>query len=650
MTGKQEIEMPGRYRMIAALTFFLSFTLLPVAAQERGADRDRDQRRTTEDLRAYIRSHYTKSEYMMPMRDGTRLFLSVYAPKDATQKYPIWMMRTPYTVGPYGADNYRWDLGPSEAFARSGYIFAYCDVRGKGKSEGRFEDVRPFLPDKSGTQYDEASDTYDTIEFILKTIPNHNGRVGMSGTSYPGFYSTMALLSRHPALKAVSPQAPVTEWFIGDDWRHNGVLFLAHTFGFYSGFGRARPGEFEVPGPGFDYGTPDGYDFFLHKVGPLRNVEEKIFRGRIAGWQEVLTHDVYNEYWKSRNPSQYLDNLKAAVMTVGGLFDAEDVYGPWQVYESIEKRNAGITNFIVEGPWSHGQWNQDGGDRLGDIRWGQEPGKFFRENIEFPFFEYFLKDKGENDFPEAYVFETGRNEWHKLDSWPPRQAVAGTFYFLAEGKLSTQPPAVTAVDGGAFDEYVSDPGKPVPFINEVTTRMAYEYMNGDQRFAAGRPDVLVYQTEPLDQDVAFVGPLDVSLFVSTTGTDSDFAVKLIDVYPGNYPDPQPNPERVRMGGYQQLVRGEPFRGRFRNGFDKPTPFEPGKPDRIEFAMPGIYHTFRRGHRIMVQVQSTWFPLTDRNPQKFVRISDAVESDFQKATQRVYRTAQMPSSIAVRVLR
>ena len=281
---------------------------------------------------------------------------------------------------------------------------------------------------------------------------------------------------------------------------------------------------------------------------------------------------------------------------------------------------------------------------------GQDTGKFFRESIEFPFFEYFLKDKGENSFPEAYVFETGRNVWHRLDSWPPGQAVNETFYLLADGKLSSSPPAATAGDAGAFDEYVSDPARPVPFISEITTRMAYEYMDGDQRFAAGRPDVLLYQTEPLEQDVTFVGPLDVSLFVSTTGTDSDFDVKLVDVYPGNYPDPQPNPTRVRMGGYQQLVRGEPFRGRFRNGFDKPTPFEPAKPDRVQFVMPGIYHTFRRGHRIMVQVQSTWFPLTDRNPQKFVRISDAVESDFQKATQRVYRTAQMPSSITVRVLR
>ncbi len=634
-------------RIATVLVLFVSFTAFPFLAQERRGNRDDEQRKRAEELRDYIRGHYTKSDHMAPMRDGTRLFVSIYAPKDTSQKYPIWMNRTPYTVAPYGEDNYPWSLGPSEAFARSGYIFAYCDVRGKGKSEGKFEDVRPLIPDKTGTQFDEASDTYDTIEFLLKTVPNHNGRVGMSGTSYPGFYSTMALLSRHPALKAVSPQAPVTEWFLGDDWRHNGVLFLAHAFGFYSGFGRPRTGEFEVPGPRFDYGTPDGYDFFLHTIGPLRNVEEKIFRGRIEGWEDILTHDVYTDYWKARNPTQYLENVKSAVMTVGGLFDAEDVYGPWQVYESIEKRNSGITNFIVEGPWSHGQWNHDAGEHLGDIHWGQDTGKFFREKIEFPFFEYFLKDKGENNFPEAYVFETGRNQWHRLETWPPRNAVKKTLYLSAEGKLSGVPPAAGGTDD--FDEYASDPNKPVPFINQITTHMSYEYMDGDQRFAAGRPDVLVYQTEPLEQDFTIAGPLDVSLFVSTTGTDSDFDVKLIDVYPGNVPDPQPNPMNVRMGGYQQLVRGEPFRGRFRRGFDKPLAFEPGKPDKIEFRMPGVYHTFQRGHRIMVQVQSTWFPLTDRNPQKFVRASEARASDFQKATERVYRSAKMPSSLTVNVV-
>ncbi len=639
-----------RARVCFAVVFFLLLSLIPFpfAAQERVGNRDDEQRRRAEELRDYVRRQYTKSEHMVPMRDGTRLFVSIYAPKDRSQQYPIWMMRTPYTVAPYGPDNYRSSLGPSEEFARSGYIFAFCDVRGKGKSEGKFEDVRPFIPNKTGTQFDEASDTYDTIEFLLKTVPHNNGRIGMSGTSYPGFYSTMALLSRHPALKAVSPQAPVTEWFLGDDWRHNGVLFLAHAFGFYSGFGRSRGGEFEVPGPRFDFGTPDGYDFFLHAVGPLRNVEEKIFHGQIEGWQDVISHDVYNEYWKARNPARYLEGIKAAVMTVGGLFDAEDVYGPWEVYESIEKRSPGITNFIVEGPWSHGQWNYDAGEHLGDVHWGQDTAKFFRESIEFPFFEYFLKDKGENNFPEAYVFETGRDEWHKLDSWPPRGAVKKTLYFSAAGKLSNDPPTSSA--GTEFDEYVSDPDKPVPFVNQITNHMAYEYMDGDQRFAAARPDVLVYQTEPLEQDFTVVGPLDVSLFVSTTGTDSDFDVKLIDVYPGNYPDPQPNPTNVRMGGYQQLVRGEPFRGRFRRGFDKPLAFEPGEPDKIEFRMPGVYHTFRRGHRIMVQVQSTWFPLTDRNPQKFVRASEARESDFQKATERVYRSAAMPSSLTVNVMK
>ena len=640
--------MLARVHIAAVLFFLVSFSALPFVAQERGGNRDDEQRRKEEELRDYIRGHYSKSEHMVPMRDGTRLFVSIYAPKDTSLKYPIWMMRTPYTVGPYGSDNFRSSLGPSEAFARSGYIFAYCDVRGKGKSEGKFEDVRPFIPNKTGTQFDEASDTYDTIEFLLKAVSSHNGRIGISGTSYPGFYSTMALLSHHPALKAVSPQAPVTEWFIGDDFRHNGVLFLAHAFGFYSGFGRPRAREFEVPGPRFDYGTPDGYDFFLHTVGPLRNVEERIFRGQIEGWQDIVTHDVYTDYWKSRNPTQYLENIKAAVMTVGGLFDAEDVHGQWQVYESIEKQNADITNFIVEGPWSHGQWNYDAGEHLGDIHWGQDTAKFFRENIEFPFFEYFLKDKGEKNFPEAHIFETGRNEWHRLDSWPPKNAVKQTLYFSADGKLSPDPPAAGSTSD--FDEYVSDPNKPVPFFNQITNYMAYEYMVGDQRFAATRPDVLVYQTDPLEQDFTIVGPLETLLFVSTTGTDSDFDVKLIDVYPGSFPNPQPNPTSVRMGGYQQLVRGEPFRGRFRKGFDKPLPFEPGKPDKIEFRMPAVYHTFRRGHRVMVQVQSTWFPLTDRNPQKFVKVSEARESDFQKVMERVYHSAKMPSSLTVKVLK
>jgi len=623
------------------LVITLLAALLP--AQERRAA---DVRSKAEELRDYIKANYTKFEYKAPMRDGVRLFVSVYTPKDSSKKYPIWMSRTPYTVAPYGADTYRWSLGPSEFFAREGYIFAYCDVRGRGKSEGKFEHVRPYIPDKTApSQVDEASDTYDTIEFLLKTIPNHNGRVGISGTSYPGFYATMAALSGHPALKAVSPQAPVTEWFIGDDFRHNGAVFLPHAFNFFSSFGRPQPGENEVPGPRFDYGTPDGYDFFL-RMGPLGNADQKFFKGQIEWWRDFVSHDTYTDFWKSRDPLPYLKNIKGAVMTVGGWFDAEDVYGPPHTYGAIGNQSPGTVNILIEGPWSHGQWNRDAGRSLGDVSFNQKTGEFFREHIEFPFFQRYLKDQGEEKLPGAYVFETGRNEWHKFDSWPPKNAVNKTFYFQSAGRLSSQRPSAA---GEEFDEYVSDPAKPVPHISWISTQMTYEYMTADQRFASSRTDVLVYHTEPLEGDVTVAGPLTASLWVSTTGTDSDWVVKLIDVYPGNYPDPDPNPRDVRMGGYQQLVRGEPFRGKFRKSFENPLPFEPGKPDKVEFQLPDVFHTFRGGHQIMVHVQSSWFPLVDRNPQKFMKVDEARPSDFHKATQRVYRWEKMASGITVGVL-
>ncbi|HEV2493436.1 MAG TPA: CocE/NonD family hydrolase [Terriglobia bacterium] len=635
------MKMRKRFGVLAVLVFVFS---APLAAQDRQTIDE--QRRKAEELREYIKANYTKSEYLAPMRDGVHLFIAVYAPKNASKRYPIWMMRTPYTVAPYGVDDYRGSLGPSEFFVRDGYIFAYCDVRGRGKSEGKFEHVRPFNPHKSGpNDVDEASDAYDTIEFLLKTIPNHNGRVGISGTSYPGFYATMAALSGHPALKAVSPQAPVTEWFLGDDWRHNGALFLAHAFSFLSGFGRPQPGPNEIPGPRFDYGTPDGYDFFLH-MGPLGNADREFFKGQIEYWQELISHDTYSDYWKARDPLPYLKDVKAAVMTVGGWFDAEDVYGPQHTYEAIKAQSPGTVDILVEGPWSHGQWNYDAGEHLGDVHFGQKTGDYFREHIEFPFFQHFLKDEGAEKLPGAYVFETGHNEWHQLETWPPQNVVKKTFYFQSAGKLSSERPSAS---GEAFDEYVSDPTKPVPHISWTSTQMTYEYMTADQRFAARRTDVLVYQTEPLDEALTVAGPLTAALYVSTTGTDSDWIVKLIDVYPGNYPDPDPNPRGVRMGGYQQLVRGEPFRGKFRKSFSNPVPFEPGKRDKVEFQLPAVFHTFGRGHRVMVQVQSSWFPLVDRNPQKFMHIDQARPSDFQKATERVYRSEGMPSGITMDVM-
>ncbi len=594
-----------------------------------------------------IRARYTKYEFQVPMRDGVKLFTSVYVPKDKKEPYPIMLLRTPYKVAPYGAEEYRTHLGPSsERFAEEGFIFAYQDVRGKGRSEGSFVNVRPVNPGKSRPQdVDEASDTCDTIEWLVKNIPGNNGRVGMWGISYPGFYAAMGAVESHAALKATSPQAPVINWFIGDDFRHNGVLFLAHAFGFFSGFGLPNVlGQESVRR--FEMGTPDGYEFHL-RTGPLSDYDEKYFHGQIEFWKELLENDTYNEFWKARDPRPHVKGLKPAMMTVGGWFDAEDVFGPLRLYQAAESQSPGATNILVQGPWSHGGWSGTDGSKLGNIGFASNTSKFFQDEIEFPFFLYHLKGKGEGGkLPEAYVFETGRNEWHKMNAWPPKEAVEKTLYFRAGGKLSWTMPSES---GAAFDEYISDPTKPVPFTPYITNSMSYNYMTDDQRFAATRTDVLVYQTDPLEGDVRVAGPLRASLYVSTTGTDSDFVVKLVDVFPDDAPDPQPNPRNVRMGGYQMLVRGEPFRGKFRNGFDRPEPFTPGKAERIEFELPDVFHAFRGGHKIMVQVQSSWFPLTDRNPQKFMKIHEAKAVDFQKATQRVYRTAGSASSLTIPIL-
>jgi putative CocE/NonD family hydrolase len=615
-----------------------------LGAQPRPAGGDEQQRE------AYVRAHYTKHEFLVPARDGVRLFTSVYLPKDRSRQYPILLLRTPYTVAPYGTASYRRNLGPgrTDRFVREGFIFAYQDVRGKGHSEGTFVHVRPHIPVKRGpADIDESSDTWDTVDWLVKNIPSNNGRVGMYGISYPGFYAAAGAVEAHPALKATSPQAPVVEWFIGDDFRHNGVLFLAHAFGFFSGFGRPRPEPQTIPADRFDMGTPDGYDFHL-RTGPLQNIDEKYFRGKIEFWKELLENDTYNAFWTSRDIRRHMKALKPAMMTVGGWFDAEDVYGPLRLYDAAERQSPGAANTLVMGPWTHGSWSGGDGSRVGSISFHSDTAKFFQEEIEFPFFLHHLKDKGEGaKLPEAYMFETGRNEWHALEAWPPREAEARTLYFHAGGQLRWEPPREA---GEAFDEYVSDPNKPVPYSGRIAPGMNGDYMVEDQRFAASRPDVLVYESEPLEQDLRAAGPLKAVLHVSTTGTDSDFVVKLIDVYPGATPDPSPNPRNERLGGYQQLVRGEPFRGKFRHSFEKPEPFTPGRREKVEFELPDVFHTFRRGHRIMVHVQSSWFPLTDRNPQKFMRIHEARKEDFQKATQRVFRGGAAPSAIVLRVLK
>jgi putative CocE/NonD family hydrolase len=596
----------------------------------------------------YFRASYTKYEYMIPMRDGVRLFTSIYAPKDTSQKYPILLMRTPYTVSPYGEDNYRGLAANNEKFAKEGFIFASQDVRGTSKSEGEFVNMRPYLPVKHGPKdIDETTDTYDTIDWLIKNVPDNSGNVGIWGISYPGFYAAMAAIDAHPALKAASPQAPITDWFLGDDWRHNGALYLAHAFGFFSGFGHPwiEPGDIRPhPTTSFERGTPDGYDFFLH-LGPLRNIDPALFGTQAAFWKELLEHRSYDAYWQARNIRPHLKNIRPAMLEVGGWFDAEDLAGPLAVYRALESQSSQTTSTLVMGPWSHGGWMGDG-EQLGNVRFASKTGEFFRDKIMLPFFVHYLKTPNDNfNLPKAYVFETGRNQWRKHDAWPPTDAAARALYLSDGGKLSWTP----SEGGQGFDEYVSDPAKPVPFTDENSPGMTYNYMTSDQRNIARRTDVLSYESQPLDQDVTVAGPIECDLRVSTTGTDADWVVKLVDGYPGTYPDPEPNPAGVHMGGYRQLVRGEPFRARFRNGFEKTEASEPGRITKIAFTMPDVYHTFRRGHRIVVHVQSSWFPLVDRNPQTFVDIDRATEADFRKATQRVYRSGDNRSAIRLRIL-
>jgi len=606
---------------------------------------------------AAVRENYTKFEYRIPMRDGVRLFASVYVPKDVFtdgKTYPIMLQRTPYNVAPYGIDQYRASLGPSELFEREKFLFVYEDVRGRFMSEGDYTIIRPHKAMKSGPKdTDESTDCYDTIEWLIKNVPGNTGKVGLYGISQPGFYATAGMIDAHPALVAVAPQAPVTDYYLGDDSYHNGAFMLAHRFSFYVSF-RQREGEPEPPQPAlpFQYGTPDGYEFYLD-LGPLANADEKYFKHQQLFWTQNLEHTSYDEFWQARSIWKHLKNIKPAVMLVGGWYDTEDPQGPLRQFDFIQRNTPPDVEMLVMGPWNHGGFSRGDGDRLGNVNFGSKTAAYYREKIELPFFLWYLKGRGDGKFPKAWLFETGTNQWRKFDTWPPAGAVPSSLYLDSDGKLSWQQPA-----RAGFDEYLSDPNKPVPYVGRVTMGILNTYMTEDQRFAATRPDVLAYKSDVLDHDVTVLGPVQVDLKVSTTGTDSDFDVKIIDVYPGNAPDynnpPQPGPPGAAaqtagaMGGYQQLIRGEPFRGKFRKSFEKPVPFDPGKPDRITFNLPDVAHTFRQGHRIMVQIQSSWFPLTDRNPQKFVEIPKALPSDFVKATQRVYFGGADGSRITLRV--
>lgn len=588
-------------------------------------------------------NNYTKKEVSIPMRDGIKLFTSIYIPNDKSQKHPILMTRTPYSCAPYGATYKAYWRSFQMAYLKKGYIMVTQDIRGRWMSEGTFVVVRPFNPDKkSKKDIDEASDTYDTIDWLVKNINNNNGKVGVSGISFPGFFATEAALSGHPALKAVSPQAPVTDRFMGDDDHHNGVLFLMDAFDFHVGFGFSQPHAKPSmqPAKTFDISGSDNYDWYL-KMGALPNFT-KVTGDTLAFWDDMMKHPNYDAWWKARDTRSGIKNVKPAMLVVGGLFDAEDGYGAWHTYEALVKQSPATKSSFVMGPWYHGQWASHDGTHLGNIQFGGNTSTWYQQNIEIPFFNYYLLGEGNIDtLSKTTVFFSGENKWHQFKEWPTTYTPT-PIYLGANGSLSfTQTSSFKA----SYDTYISDPAKPVPYAEPIHFDRTREYMTDDQRFAAHRPDVLVYQTDTLKEDVTLAGPVVADLLVSISNTDADFVVKLIDVLPENE---KPNPKNhYLMSGYQMLVRGDIMRGRYRNSFEKPEAFEPNKPTQVKFTMPDVAHTFKKGHKIMIQIQSSWFPLADRNPQQFVDIYHAKDSDFVKETINIY---QWQSKIILPVLK
>jgi len=592
----------------------------------------------------WVRDNYYKIERMVPMRDGISLFTAFYIPKSTAEKHPILMNRTPYSCRPYGENEFNPRLYSSYWFnyLKEGYIIAIQDVRGKYMSEGVFEDVRPFNTTKKGKEIDEASDTYDAIEWMINNLPDNNKRVGAFGISYPGFYATMAALSGHPALKAVSPQAPVTDWFQGDDFHHNGAFMLMDGFNFYSGFGKPRPKPTTESSPGFRVPGMDNYDFYL-KTGAMKNFT-KIMGDSIAFWKDLMNHPDYDEWWKARNPRNFVSNIKPAILVVGGLFDAEDCFGAWSLYKAIEEKNPLTENRLVMGPWIHGGWGGRGdGSFLGNVRFGSKTAEYYQKNIEIPFFNFYLKLRGTvRDIAEASIFFTGENEWKNLKTWPPAGVESKNLYTTTNGGLSFDSKATA---GNTFSEYISDPAHPVPYTEDVHMGRTREYMIDDQRFASRRPDVLTFSTGVLTADLTLAGPLVADLMASISTTDADFVVKLIDVFPDDFKYDEKefgkgNGETYPMGGYQMLVRGEIMRGRYRNSFEKPEAFVPNKITEVKYTLPDMAHTFKKGHKLMIQIQSSWFPLADRNPQQFVDIYHCNDSDFQKATIRIYHNSKI----------
>jgi len=595
-----------------------------------------------------IKDFYNKMDTLIPMRDGVKLYTVIYTPKNDSALYPVLMERTPYSVSPYGSNNFGYQPAPNTDLLREGYILVLQDARGRFMSEGKNLEVTPHIANKkSSKEVDESSDTYDTVDWLLKNIKNNNGRVGLYGISYPGFYATACLPGAHPAIKAVSPQAPIADEFMGDDANHNGAFFLLDNFNFMNNFGKERTEPVKDYGNNiFNAKIKDAYQFFL-KLGPVKNTNSSnYFDNQSEIWNEYLSHDTYDTYWKARNIRPHLKDIRIPVMVVGGWYDAEDLFGALQTYKAIEKQSKVNNNRIVMGPWTHGGWATGNWTKFATQSFGSNTSKYFQDSLETAFFNFYLKDKGNFAAAEATMFETGSNQWKHYTAWPPAETKPTAYYFAAGGKLGEQKPG----DLKSFSEYISDPAKPVPYTNGIYGRRNNEYMAEDQRFASTRPDVLVFETIELEEDLTLAGPITADLLVSITGTDADFIVKLVDVYPDSAITPRDAPRGTVMAGMQVLVRAEVMRGKFRHSFEKPAPFIPGKIERVKFDLNDVAHVFKKGHKIMVQVQSSWFPLVDRNPQQFLSIPKAEEKDFKKATIKIFHEAANASSIVLPVLK
>lgn len=599
----------------------------------------------------WVKENYTKREVMIPMRDGIKLYTAIYEPISKSEKHPVLMSRTPYSIGNYGKEmnNQLWNSW--REYSKEGYIFVFQDVRGKWMSEGNFVNVRPFNPNKKKeTDIDEASDTYDTVEWLLKNTVDNNGNVGVSGCSYLGFYSLMAALSNHPAIKAICPQAPVTDWFMGDDIHHNGALMLSDAFSFLPYIDRPRPvPTASQPEGSKPFYTTDEYSFFL-KSGAIKNLT-KLLGDSIKFWNDVTEHPNYDSWWKARNTRNGCYNIKPAVLVVGGLFDAEDGYGTWELYKTINKQSPDTKLNLVIGPWNHGGWLSDYSTYLGNIRFGSNTSIYFKE-AENKFFNYYLKGKGSvEDMKKATVFFSGENKWEAFDSWPPKEKVMTPLYLCDNETLQFTVPNTSS----SYTEYTSDPSNPVPYTARIQQNRGIEYMTDDQRFAERRPDVISFETEPLKEDLTLGGELITDLKVSISTTDADFVVKLIDVFPDDFSYDakvygEENGQNYLMNGYQMLVRGDVMRGRYRNSFEQPEAFVPNKPTTVSFKLTDIAHTFIKGHRMMIQIQSSWFPLVDRNPQQFVDIYHCNDSDFIKSDIKIYHQQDQASRIMLPVLK